>query len=365
MTSAPTISVIIPMYNAEKYIAECLDSVLVQTFQDFEVILVNDASTDGSRQIAESYLEKFGGRLAIYDNQKNLGVSATRNKGLEISRGEYVFFMDADDLILPNGLKRLYGLAKSFDVDVVNCTGHYDLSDDGKERKLRRLKKPTATLENIIDVNLEWRVKGLLEDNFYWAPWRRLSRRDFLIRNGIFFPEGIEIYGDRIWTFGLLFCAQKILHTPLAVYFYRKSVDSLSRRKITALQNVNVFINVIVRGLTWIDSLMDKILFFKTVPQYRYEILSHVAQRYFEMLYKVSLKAPQTEIYRSVKKTFGKNFGDYDVLISVLLTLVNSFQKADEKNKMRLIELEEQLQGEEKNKMLLSELEEQMKGESS
>ena len=346
MVSAPAVSVIMPMFNAEKYIAECLDSLLVQTFQDFEVILVNDASTDGSRQIAESYLEKFGGRLMIYDNQKNLGVSATRNRGLKISRGEYIFFMDADDLILENGLKRLYGLAKSYDVDVVNCTGHYDLSDDGKERKLRRLKRPTATLENILDTNFEWRVDGILADNFYWAPWRRLSRRDFLIRNGLFFPKGIDIYEDQVWTFGLLLCAKKILHTPLATYFYRKSAGSLSRKKITALQSVNDFITVILQGMVWIDSMMDKVSFFQTETQYRYKILSHVAHRYFNILYKDSLKVSQSEIYRSVKKKFGKNFGDYDVLIPVLLTLVNSFQKADVKNKKRIAKLEEQLKGE-------------------
>lgn len=87
------------MYNAEKYIAECLESVLTQTLQDFEVILVNDCSTDNSRPIAESYLEKFDGRLKIYDNEKNSRAAATRNKGLRLAGGEYVFFFDADDMI--------------------------------------------------------------------------------------------------------------------------------------------------------------------------------------------------------------------------------------------------------------------------
>ena len=82
MASTPAISVVIPMYNAEKYISECLGSILAQTLQNFEVILVNDCSTDNSRQIAESYIEKFNGRLKIYDNEKNFGASVTRNNGL-------------------------------------------------------------------------------------------------------------------------------------------------------------------------------------------------------------------------------------------------------------------------------------------
>ena len=85
MESNPAVSVIVPLYNAEKYIAECLDSLLAQTFQNFEVIVVDDCSTDNSRQIAESYLEKFGGRLKIFDNEKNSGAGGTRSLGDFIS----------------------------------------------------------------------------------------------------------------------------------------------------------------------------------------------------------------------------------------------------------------------------------------
>ena len=89
--------------------------------------------------------------------------------------------------------------------------------------------------------------------------------------------------------------------------------------------------------------MMDKISFFQTEPQYRYEILSHVAQRYFAGLYKISLKASQADIYRSVKKKFGKNFGDYDVLVSTLLTLISGYQITMAKNKERIAELEKKL----------------------
>ena len=101
------ISVIIPVYNAEKYLGVCLESLLIQTLQDFEVIIVDDCSTDASPAIAESYLEKFGGRLKIIYLEKNTGSGAVpRNEGLRFSRGEYVFFMDADDLIIDNALER-------------------------------------------------------------------------------------------------------------------------------------------------------------------------------------------------------------------------------------------------------------------
>ncbi len=343
MTAAPAISVIIPMFNAEKYLAECLDSILAQTLQNFEVIMVNDASTDGSRKIAESYLKKFGGRLKIFDNEKNSGPGATRNKGLKLSDGEYVFFMDADDLILPNGLERMYGIAKYFDVEFLNCTGFYNMNDDGKQQTLRQLKKPTATDESILEMNLEWRVRGLLKDNFYWAPWRKLLRRDFLLRHKIFFPKGLKICEDEIWTHGLLFCAKKIVHVPLAVYLYRKSNNSLLRIERTHLQKINLFVNSIVKGQRWLDSIMGRVPFFATKPEYRYAILEHSAQRYFNQIYKNSSEVSSPEVYIAIKDEFEHELGKHDVMVSVLFTLVNNQRKIIEESKARIAELEENL----------------------
>ena len=336
----PAVSVIIPLYNAEKYIGECLESLLAQTFQDFEVVVVDDCSTDTGRQIAESYLEKFGERLNVYDSRQNSGVSAARNMGLQISRGEYVFFLDADDLLLPNGLERMYRLAKYFDVEFVNCTGFYNMSDDGKQRTLRQLKKLTTTNENILEANLEWRVKGLLKDNFYWAPWRKLLRRDFLLRQKIFFPEGLKISADEIWTHGLLFLAKKIVHVPLAVYLYRKSDNSLLRTKRTPLQTMNLYVNSIIQGQRWLDRIMDKVPFFELNPQYRYAILEHSAQRYFNQIYKNSSEVSSLEVYKAIKDEFGNELGNYDVLVPVLCTLIIGCLKNIEQGKVHLPEIE-------------------------
>ena len=126
----PTISVIIPIYNAEKYIAECLDSLLVQTFQDFEVIVVDDYSTDNSFKIVESYVEKFNGRLLLTKTEKNSDSEAIpRNKGILLSRGEYVQFVNADDMISTTALEELYALSKEYSADLVYVEKHYSGSD--------------------------------------------------------------------------------------------------------------------------------------------------------------------------------------------------------------------------------------------
>ena len=343
MKNSPAVSVIIPMYNAEKYIAECLDSVLAQTFQNFEVILVNDCSTDGSRQIAESYLEKFGGRLKIFDNEKNCKAGGTRNNGLRYATGEYVFFLDADDLILPNGLDKVYNLAKRFDVDVVNITTFYSVNEAGQNPKRSPLTKPTPPNEHILEMNVVWRVRGLISNLFTYAPWRRLLRRKFMIENEIFFPEKVKKCEDIIWTHGLMFCAKKVLHIPFPFYLYRNSIDSLSRQKRTSLESINSRLDSLIYGIKWVGNMMDKVPLFKEKPDYRYMMLEHIAQLFFTKLYYSSLKVSPNDMYQSIQKEFGHEFGEYDVLVSVLCTLIACQQKNLEADKLRIAELEENL----------------------
>ena len=343
MTIAPAVSIIIPMYNAEKYIAECLDSLLAQTFRDFEVILVNDCSTDNGRQIAETYLKEFGERLKIFDNEKNSGPGATRNNALLRANGEYIFCMDADDLILPEGLKRLYGLARCFDVDVVNCTGFYNMSDDGKQRTLRRLKKPTTADENILEMNLEWRMKNLLSNNFYWAPWRKLLRRDFLLENKVFFPVEFIRGEDVVWTHGVFFFAKKILHTPLAVYLHRNAVNSITGTPLPSLKDINFNVNRILYALRWLENIMTGVKFFDKNPQYRYAMFEHIAQRYLGGILKGIPKVSQLDLYSSIKQNFGKDFGGYDILLPVLFSIMSNYRRDNENSKKKITELEGRL----------------------
>lgn len=343
MENTPAVSVIIPMYNVEKYIAECLESLLGQTLQNFEVILVNDCSTDNSRAIAESYLDKFGGRLKILDNEQNSGPGASRNNGLRRATGEYIFFMDSDDLLLLNGLEKMYMTAKQFSVDVVNSSKNYELNIDGKTMIPVNLVKTTPKNIPILEHNLDWRVQGLLADKFYWAPWRRLLRREFLIKNEIFFPEEFNRCEDEIWTHGLLFCAKEIIHLPLGVYIYRMSDSSVTRTKQTHLQNINSRINNIIHGVQWIANIMAKVPFFEENPQYCYAILEHSTQRFLNRLFKSGLKVSPSDMYQSIKKDFGKNFGRYESVIPILCTMINQYQKLVAKNEARIAELEKQL----------------------
>ena len=112
------VSIIIPVYNSERYLGECLDSVLNQTLKDIQIICVNDASTDHSEAILEEYARKDS-RIVLLNNKQNGGLSYTRNHGMKVAEGEYIYFLDSDDSIVPEAMEELYAKAKKLDTDVL------------------------------------------------------------------------------------------------------------------------------------------------------------------------------------------------------------------------------------------------------
>lgn len=330
---APTcaISVIIPMYNAEKYVGKCLESLLAQTFQDFEVIIINDCSTDNSRAIAESYLGRFGGRMKIFDNETNLEVSATRNKGLLLSCGEYVYFMDADDLLLLTGLEKLYTTAKKFDAEIVNMSGFYKMSADEKNIEVfQKIDRLFANDEDefVVDDNLESRVKNPKPFTFRFMGTGvlRLARRDFLIKNKLFFPEKVKRCEDVVWKYGFLLSSKKIVNVRFIIYFYRMSEDSKTRKKRNRFQYINSRMTTVIDGIKWIDDVMNGKKFFEENPTCRYGVLQEFITDLFGRLlpYTRNHKIPAFEVYKAVKQDFGKSLGKYDVLVAELCSLIDS-----------------------------------------
>ena len=207
MANTPAVSVIIPLYNAEENLAECLNSILGQTFKDFEVILINNGSTDGSRRIADNYLERFGGRLKLYDHEKNLGASAARNKGLVLSHGEYVFFADGDGVFKKTALEEMYKFAEEFGAEVVYCERFLESDEFGENIQtkvstgFKNVAKPKFEPENLAE-----RLEYISIAGFLGTTWNKLVRRDFLLEKELFFPN-LTSCEDYIWTLGLFFFA--------------------------------------------------------------------------------------------------------------------------------------------------------------
>ena len=341
MTNYPAISVIIPMYNAEDYIAECLESIFMQTFQDYEVIVVDDCSTDNCCVVVESYAEKFSGRLKLSHMEKNSGSGALpRNKGVMLARGEYVFFLDSDDMITKTALEEIYTLAKNYEADVVYCEKDLEIKagDSNIYVGVRQLgnfvKEPCLETEDLAQ-----RVYKILNGEFSYSTCFKTVRRDFMIANEIFFPHVCPSEDD-IWTHGLIFHAKKFLRVPNIVYIRRLTEGSVMRRKKTPAQEINFWLNPLINGLKSLDNLMDKIEFFQRNPQYRCAILKNFIYIRFSCIIEASCKLQLPEIYAAIKGKYGKKLGENDVLLSFLLADLIQQQKIFAEMRERIAELE-------------------------
>lgn len=342
---APAVSVIVPLYNAEKYVADCLDSLLSQTFQDFEVIVVNDCSTDNSVAIVESYAEKFGGRLILSHMDKNSGSGALpRNKGLELSRGEYVYFADADDMLTKTALKELYTLAKDYDAEVVYCERYYSADDNLENIKIVKTQpgdcvdKPTFETEDLAQ-----RIQEIINLRFWVTPWGKFTRRDFLFENEIFFPH-CKISEDNIWTYALVVLAKRFLRVPNAVYMYRRADTSILRIPRTPQQTINFWLNPILLALETFDKFLSKAPFLKENPQYKYVVLEKFITARFNKILKESFSLSPAVFCETLQKEFGDRLGEYGVLIPMLCTVISTQQKMFAINKQSFKEFAAQAQ---------------------
>ena len=316
-----------------------------QTFQNFEVIVVDDCSTDSSCAIVESYIPKFGGRLTLSHMEENSGSCALpRNKGLTLSRGEYIFSIDADDFLTKTALEELYTLAKNFDADVVYTEKYYDLNSTEKNIKVFSpqrggfVDKPTLETENLSE-----RVQGILNGRYWVTAWCKFVRRNLLIENEINFPH-CKISEDDIWTYGLVFYAKRFLRVPNVVYTYRIHEESTTGKNKTPEQNIDFWLNPIFFGLKKLDSFMSKLDFFQKNPQYRYAILeSFIINKTFTP-YKDTWQMPPFAIYEIIKQNFGKNVGEQDVLVSALCTYAITLQKINALNTQKFNQFTAQAQ---------------------
>ncbi len=237
--SAPNVSVVVPVYNTEKYLRQCLDSLVHQTLRDIEIILVNDGSTDGSLAIAREYAERHHNVLVI--SQDNQGLSAARNAGMARASGEYIGFLDSDDWASLDMFQSLYDRAVRDGAELVIADAKVVWEDHHTiepffDRELWS-SLPSRCKEAPVRVQDEPRIL-LLEP----AAWKRLYKRSFLESIGFQFPEGL-IFEDVPAHFAILLAAGSVSLLDKPVCFYRMGRPGkiTSRRDRTVFQVFDVF----------------------------------------------------------------------------------------------------------------------------
>ena len=227
----PKVSVIIPVYNSAPYLEECLDSVYAQSLDDYEVICVDDGSTDSSGDILSLHAEK--GRIRLI-RQSNKGVSAARNTGLAAACGDYVYFMDSGDTIKPDMLKKMLDRAVADDLDIVLCNGHtWTASEEYKETVYEQNALMNRSHEYAGVYSGDELMVLMYENHEYWmTQWLQLYRRAFLEAKGLSFYEGI-IHEDNLFSFVCMLSALRCGYIADVLYDKRIRPDSITTRHLS------------------------------------------------------------------------------------------------------------------------------------
>ena len=213
----PKLSVIIPVYNTEKYLRSCLDSLVNQTLDDIEIVVVNDGSKDSSLQIIEEYDRQYSGRFLVYD-QKNQGQAVARNKALSLCNGEYVGFLDSDDTAKPDMFEKMYRKAVETESDMVVCDYAFIT---GSKTIYKHVKSFRDQKDMFIDCLVD--------------PWNKVIKTEVLKDNGVLFPEGY-FYEDTGWFIMCIPFLKKTakIDEPLAEHYKRdgSTMTALDDRRV-------------------------------------------------------------------------------------------------------------------------------------
>ena len=228
---APKISVIVPMYNAERYVGLAIESILAQEFRDFELILIDDCSTDRTLEVAKSINDP---RIRIIENEENLGgengSGVVRNIGIEKARGEYIYFMDNDDVILPDALEVMLKAAIESKADVLINTKNF-LVENNEFTSFDEISNLTIRGQDKLTPIAGDLKKRLFEEyalkNSPAAQWNHFCRHDFLKSSGIKFRNAI-IHDDGIWLLELLCATSNIIKIAEPFYIARQRDESLA-----------------------------------------------------------------------------------------------------------------------------------------
>lgn len=218
----PAISIIIPIYNVEKYLSRCLSSIEKQTFRNFEVIMVDDGSTDSSPKIAKDFAKRDG-RFRFF-SQENLGASKTRNFAMKKAVGEYIAFVDSDDYISYRFLAVLYSAIRKSDADIAMCGFNIHYEQNGRNKPVKSLKAGEYTREEALDY--------LLKDNeIRFFIWNKLWKADLIKKNNIEFRD--MYYEDILFCTTAFNLIDKLVTVDSKSYYYSRRTKTVLETSMT------------------------------------------------------------------------------------------------------------------------------------
>ena len=253
----PLISVIIPIYNVEQFLSDCLDTILWQTYSNLEIILVDDGSQDNSGQICDDFASKDNRIKVIH--KKNGGVSSARNTGIDISTGEYIAFIDPDDCITKDYFSTHISAIKNeqADTSAVLAQEMFDIIDINSEM----ISNPTPATRFEIKTGIE-SLNCILDKNRPWIGycWNKVYSASIIKDNKLYYDEDISMNEDSLFNCNYLLHASKIVLIDTCKYIYRIHKQSVTRKMTikSYLSKLNAFIKIIKIARNFRDSIFWK-----------------------------------------------------------------------------------------------------------
>ncbi|MCP2038971.1 glycosyltransferase [Chryseobacterium sp. HSC-36S06] len=238
MISAPLVSIVVPCYNVEKYVEACVDSVLKQDYQNWECILINDGSSDHTLEIIKSF-ETKDQRFQVF-TQENSGLSATRNRGIKISKGAFLFFLDSDDVLSTDAISTLVSSGDNNDI-VTGITVTSKINGDIIS-KISQLYPPKEGDITYANTHFEVLTKAM-ESALTPVAQNRLYSKEFIDKNNLRFKNGI-LHEDELWFFETMLLAKNVKFVNHETYFYRTDNENSITRKVSD-RNLESYISVL------------------------------------------------------------------------------------------------------------------------
>ena len=307
------ISVIVPIYNVEEYLEECLDSVVAQTFSDWEMILVDDGSTDGRGEIADAYAEQYDNVKVIH--KENGGLSDARNTGLSIAKGEYVYFLDSDDYIKRETLEVAYETAERSQVDLVVFNG-IDFFTDTQGKKHERREHIT----NFKNFNRTLSGKDVFNETvagdggLLFCVWLQLVRRDLLNKINLKFEKGM-LHEDNLYSFYLFMGAESVVVIRQQMYMRRIREGSIMNTKIS-IRNLRGYEIIYKKVTAWMRDNEVEYILRQNINCYLRLFFMEIAKNYYDL--SKEEKSDFKDSYYNIIKTAASNNYNNDKYVRLI-----------------------------------------------
>ncbi|MCL2046766.1 MAG: glycosyltransferase [Oscillospiraceae bacterium] len=255
--SSYLISIIIPVYNSESFLSSRLEQLLKNNLENIQIIIINDGSTDKSLEICKQYFDK--NPHAIIINQENQGLSAARNTGIDTASGQYIVFLDSDDILITKGFDEIRKHLENDKPDVL--MGKYVIMQEKGRRILPKYTFPKIKSADEARLAIYSRIHDSV-----WYVWRYISRREFLLENELYFVRGI-VCEDMEWTPRLLTAAKTItfVDEPFYGYYYKRVGSVTQTAAVRRLRDVNALVAADVDA--YIDEFHGKALINRLIKE--------------------------------------------------------------------------------------------------